>query len=155
MDGLRQYVISVVAAALLCGIVSNLFEDSAGKDFIKMLCGLLLMVTAILPVRNLDLSGMLETLVPASGEVASLTTAGEKMADEAMADIIKQKTRTYILDKAKEWNAAIEVEVTLDEDHVPATATIQGDISPYAKAQLAAILETDLGITREHQVWIS
>ena len=32
MEALRQYVISVVAAAMLCGIVVRLFPNGSGKQ---------------------------------------------------------------------------------------------------------------------------
>lgn len=40
MEALRQYVISVVAAAMLCGIVVRLFPNGSGKQVGKLICGL-------------------------------------------------------------------------------------------------------------------
>ena len=49
MEALRQYVISVVAAAMLCGIVVRLFPNGSGKQVGKLICGLFLAYTVLSP----------------------------------------------------------------------------------------------------------
>lgn len=155
MDGLRQYVIAVTAAALICGIVSGLVQNGAAKEVIRLLCGLFLAFTAIRPMAGLDLNALLEYSFSFSGDAESTAAMGENMARQTMADIIKAESEAYILDKAAELNASVTVEITVSEDGtpIPMAAVLGGEVSPYAKQQLGRILQADLGIAKENQLW--
>ena len=48
---------------------------------------------------------------------------GENLARDSMADIIKEETEAYILDKAADLHANLRVEVTVGEDNLPAAVT--------------------------------
>ena len=69
-----------------------------------------------------------------------------------MKRIIKQKTETYILDKANALGAEITVQVVL-EDYIPAGVTIMGDVSPFVKSNLSASITQELNIPPEEQIW--
>ena len=58
MEALRQYVISVVAAAMLCGIVVWLFPIGSGKQVGKLICGLFLAYTVLSPISRVDFSNL-------------------------------------------------------------------------------------------------
>ena len=79
---------------------------------------------------------------------------GENLARDSMADIIKEETEAYILDKAADLHANLHVEVTVGEDNLPVAVTISGEASPYARRQIQAIIANDLGIAKENQKWI-
>lgn len=154
MTGVRQYVISLVTAALICGILSGFFENGATKQLIKLLCALFLTFTAISPVTDIDLAGLTEYMQSYSAQAENTAAMGERMAEEAMTDIIKTKAESYILDKAADLQAEITAEVFVDDHNIPTEAKLSGEISPYAKERLKEILESDLGITKENQIWI-
>ena len=153
MEGLRQYVISVAAAALICGIVSGMVQNGAAKELVRLLCGLFLAVTALHPLVKLDLSNLGEFVLPYTQEAESVAAMGENMARESMADIIKAESEAYILDKAAELNAEITAQITVGDDQAPAAAKLSGEVSPYARQRLEKILESDLGIAKENQLW--
>lgn len=79
---------------------------------------------------------------------------GENLARDSMADIIKEETEAYILDKAADLHANLHVEVTVGEDSLPMAVTLSGEASPYARRQIQAIIANDLGISKENQKWI-
>lgn len=153
MEGLRQYAISVVAAAMICGVLSSLLQNSAAKELVKLLCGLFLTVTVISPLVDIDFDALMEFSFPYTQEAEYVAARGENMARETIADIIKTETEAYILDKAAELNTELTVEVTVSDDRIPVSAVLSGDISPYARQQLENILQRDLGIAKENQVW--
>ena len=76
---------------------------------------------------------------------------GENLARDSMADIIKEETEAYILDKAADLHANLRVEVAVGEDNLPAAVTISGEASPYARRQIQAMIANDLGISKENQ----
>ena len=153
MEGLRQYVISVAAAALICGIVSGMVQNGAAKELVRLLCGLFLAVTALHPLVKLDLSNLGEFALPYTQEAESVAAMGENMARESMADIIKAESEAYILDKAAELNAEITAQITVGDYQAPTAAKLSGEVSPYARQRLEKILESDLGIAKENQLW--
>ncbi|MFR3325850.1 MAG: hypothetical protein ACLTR8_15535 [Oscillospiraceae bacterium] len=59
---------------------------------------------------------------------------GENLARDSMADIIKEETEAYILDKAADLHANLRVEVAVGEDNLPAAVTISGGGVPLRPA---------------------
>ena len=153
MEALRQYVLSVVTAALVCGIATELFPNGRGKQVIKLLGGLFLAYAVLSPVSRGDFSEILDFPYSYEEEAAAAAGVGENLARESMADIIKAETEAYILDKAADLRAEVTVEVTVNEENVPSKVTITGEASPYARRQLQDAIESDLGIPKENQQW--
>ena len=154
MEALRQYVISVVAAAMLCGIVTRLFPQGNAKQVGKLICGLFLAYTVLSPISRVDFSRLPDFSLQCMEDGEEAAAMGENLARDSMADIIKEESEAYILDKAADLHANLTVEVTIGEGSLPAAVTISGEASPYARRQLQAMIESDLGISKENQKWI-
>ena len=155
MAALRQYVFSIVAASIISGVVMCFLQSGTVKELLKMICGLFLAFMVISPIRQIDLSDFAITASTEADKGKEAAADGEELAADAIAQIIKTETEAYILDKAAELNAALEVRVTVSEDDlpVPVAAELSGGISPYAKRQLEAYLTDELGIPKENQIW--
>lgn len=153
MEALRQYVLSVVAAAMVCGIVTGLFPSGGGKQVVKLICGLFLAYTVLVPISGGSFSQMLDFPLGFGDEAAEAAAVGENLALDSMANIIKSETEAYILDKAAGLQAEVTVEVSLNEENVPNSVTVSGAVSPYTRRQLQTIIESDLGIAKENQKW--
>lgn len=118
-----------------------------------MLCGLFLTLTVIQPISRIELDTIFQFYTSFADEAKDAASAGEEMAADAIADSIKGQLETYILNKAEVMNTQISVNVTIGEDYLPISAKLSGKISPYTRRQLETILESDLGITKENQLW--
>lgn len=156
MESLRTYLIGLVAAAILTGIVTQLMGDKGTQGaLIKLISGLFLVFTVIAPISNIDLSGLRDFSADFSeaGEEAALI--GEDITRESLAAVIKQRSEAYILDKAAGLDVELEVDVTVSDDKmpVPSAVLIRGKVSPYAKARLQSIIVQNLGIDKEKQIW--
>lgn len=153
MDALRQYIISVVAAAMICGIITGLFQKGTAREIIKLVCGLFLAYTVLAPVTRLDFNQL--TTLPFSGatDAAEAAAVGESLSKEALAERIKEETQAYILDKASKLGAVLDVEVALDDDNIPVSVTLRGEVSPYERRKLQSTIALDLGIAKENQQW--
>ncbi len=153
---IRQYLLTVTAAALICAIVNTLTgPQGTVKAVIKLLSGLFLAASVISPwvqIGPLDFSDFSDAF---HSEAADAVFAGESAALDGMAEIIKQRTAAYILDKAESLELDIEVEVTLDSSNPPqpCAVTLTGGASPYAKEILRVYIEENLGIAKENQLW--
>lgn len=157
MEVLRQYVISVVAGAIVCGIAMGLLPKGTGRTALKMLCGLILSLCVLRPVVKGDFLDRIRFDDLLFDEARRTAALGEEYSARAMRDIIKSETEAYILDKAQSLGARIMAEVSLSADvpPVPAGVRITGNLSPYARYQLTEYICRELGISKENQVWTS
>jgi len=153
MEDLRQYILGVTAAAMLCGAALSLSPEGTARELLRLLGGIALTACLLRPLAGGRLSLELPELDPWQGE--QIAAEGEKEARDAVAAVIKSKAEAYILDKAAALEADLEVEIILDRGEVPVpqAAVIRGTVSPYARGRLESILSSELGITKEHQQW--
>ena len=155
VSDMANYALSVFAASVIVAIICVLLGEQGGvTSIIKVVCGLFLTFVVISPLIKLDFSGIIDYLDDFTLEGAEAASVGENMAREGERDIIISRVQAYILDKADSYGAQLNVEVVLDQDNIPVSVELNGNISPYAKAQMADILARDLGITKEYQLWI-
>lgn len=157
MDAIRQYILSVICMAIVCGIVQMLFPSGTVASVVKILSGLIVTIAVLSPLlqeKVLQWDLTFESIV-SDGEAA--VAEGQTAAEDALAQLIKEETQTYILNKASALGADITVEVQLRSEYPnePASVTVRGAVSPYVKQQLANCLSQELGIAEEDQIWIS
>lgn len=153
MDELRQYAVSIVTAAIICSIVLSLMRDGVYKDLIRFLCSLILVITVIGPVSNWKIKENFLSFEEVLADKQSRVSDGEKMAQQATAEIISSELQAYILEKAEQMGVSLSVEFTLAENNLPVSARICGEISSEDQAELSHILTEDLGISKENQQW--
>lgn len=152
MNGLAQYILTVVAAAMLVGILQSLAGQGTMGTITKLLGGVFLALTMLSPVLTLEIPDPAEWFSDVVMDGESMAAEGMAMAADAKEDIIRSQVEAYILDKA---GADLAVAVELDAAGVPCGVTLTGDISPRTKAQLSRMLAEDLGLGEEVQQWYS
>lgn len=155
MNALVQYMLMVISAAIVAGIILRLSGQGTMGTIVKLLCGLFMALTMISPILELELPDVEGWFANYGAQGHAAADAGAEMAQDSVHAIIKDRVRAYILDKAALYDASLDVQVTLDDAGVPSGVTVRGMISPGAKAALIKIIETDLNIGKEDQRWIS
>ncbi len=156
-DAIAQYLLSVTAAAIICGITNGLLgKNKTLTPISKLLTGLFLSLTIIRPLVHVDIAGILPSSAQFSADAQRIVSDAEEFAQDQQADIIKTKSEAYILDKAISLGADLKVQITLSDEDPPVPCAIQiiGKVSPYAKTQLGQIIERDLAIPKGAQEWI-
>lgn len=156
MDGIRQYLISLTAAAILCGIVKGLFPDKGGVGAtIRLMTGLFLTVTVISPLVTISLGQLQDFGGGLKADAQAAVAAGKNAAMESVGTIIKEQTEAYILDKAEAFGGSLTVEVTLGTSNppTPVGVTLGGAISPAGRSRLERIITEDLGVAKEQILW--
>lgn len=155
MDALREYILSVVAAAILCSLVTALSgKNAAAGKVLKLVCGLFLTFTLIRPIAKIELTDFTRITNSLEADAALAVGAGEDYYEESLAAVIQARTQSYILDKAQTLGAELQVQVHLNEHHIPDEVVLTGSVSPYTKGKLQSILVSELGIAKERQIWI-
>lgn len=155
MEALRQYVISVTAAAIICSMLTAVLKKGAMQTFVKLLCGFFLAFTFLNPIGKLELETLPMNIKFDDSLAADAALEGERYARNSMAEIIKGETEAYILDKAAELDLSLEVEVFLSGDEIPIPESVRltGQASETARRQMENYLEKELGIAKENQKW--
>ena len=156
MDGIRQYLISVVAAAMLCAVAKNLIHSKGTVGTaLKMTAGLLMLLAVLKPWTSISLDSLIHWTENITADGSNYVASGKMMADETYRQSIIEQTQAYILDEAKAMDCDLTVEVMLSSDDIPVPAQVRlsGEASPYARQKLANMMEQTLGISREDQIW--
>lgn len=156
MNGIRDYLLSIITAALVCSIVNLLIpKDSGHKGLIRMICGIFIAITTVSPIAKFKINDIQSYWSDIQTESDNIIDQGESVANTAYRDIIKERCEAYILDKASVMGLTIEVEVTLSDTipSSPYSVKIAGAISPYSKKRLKEIIVNDLAIPEERQKW--
>ena len=156
MDPLKQYLVGVIATALICSLVQTFPQKGAARDLSKVFCGLVLSVVILAPLKHLSFAAPTDFIISFSPEIHTHAQKGEDMAKQTLRDIIKSETESYILDKAAEIGATIRVTVSVSDSEmpIPTEAILSGSTTSEIRNLLQEILVSDLGITKENQTWI-
>ena len=157
MTDLRQYLLSIIVMAVICGVITGIFKNkSTYGSIIQLLAGLAMLIVLISPVKNIKLSNMISFPDSFTEYAKEYTQQGIQESVRAKGDIIKAQTEAYILDKAASMNTIISVSVVVSEESIPKPifVTLKGDASPYKKQVLENDIEKQLGIAKENQIWI-
>lgn len=155
MEQLRSYLLSLILTALICSLLPELLSDGGPKTFVKTLCGLVLAVTALSPLKKVRIE-LPEQLPMFQQDAASAAAEGTSLGEDALRSVIKSEAEAYILDKGAQWCDDLRVELELDDSppYGPSAARISGTISEEGKQALQALMEEALAIPKEAQMWM-
>lgn len=156
-ESLRGYLLSVVAAALFSGILLSLTPTGPVRRTLRFICGLLLVLAALGPVARLDVERL-------AGNLSELRVqAGERAAEvkdnsmELMAALIKERTETYIWDKAASLGitlSRVEAEVDTGEGYpCPRAVRITAGCTMEQRRCLTEWIERELAVPSSEQEW--
>lgn len=153
MGLIRSYILSVIAASIICAISVRL--AGARAPVIKLVASLFLAFTVMRPIVDVDLSGLIASIPSAYSALTASASDWETIGTQALHNGIQAQTEAYILREATLLGAQIDVEVELSEDDIPVpeAITIYGNVSPYQKAKLTHTLISGLGIGKEALIW--
>ena len=156
MDGISGYLIRIICAAVIYAVVTHLTNSNKTQAAIlKIMSGVFMLLTVLSPLRNLDIDTLTDWELPGSPEAQAAIALGKDGAKTELRKSIKEQLEAYILQEASHYGAELSVEIVLDDGDYPEpeSVTVSGNISPYAKRQISAMLETQLGIPKEAQQW--
>ena len=157
MEAIREYVLGIICAALICGVAKTLIgKEGPVAGAVSLMAGVFLILSVVQPWAAVTFPELDDFGNGFSQQAEDACAQGQNAAREALCLSIKQRTEAYILDKAESLGAQLMVEVSVEgaDIPVPCAVRIRGQISPYAKQMLSNLLSQDLGIEPEEQIWI-
>ena len=155
MTDFRQYVLSMTAAALLGGILLSCVPEGSGRKILRLVCGILLTVTALKPLGQLRLPNLDAMSGEYRQQAEAAVAVGQEMARLEAREGIHKALEAYILDKAAELGVDVTPEVFTDESGIPVSVRLEGDVSSGMRQKIQTIITNDLGIPGEAQKWIT
>lgn len=154
MEAIRQYILTLVSASVVCSLVSRIIGKKQIKGITDMVCGLFIAVTMMSPWLKLEIPDIRNYTQSFAMEAETAVRAGTDGASRQMHDIIKREVESYILKEAHYRNMNVDVEVSLDVDSgIPNTVEITGETSPYERKVLSRYISHNLSIPEEAQKW--
>ena len=101
MEGIRTYLLQIISTALICGILIRLMGNKGLlTETVKLLAGVIMIITLLSPWVSIHLGSLEEITGNFSQNAESAVMEGKISAHEAISQIIKERSETYILDKA-------------------------------------------------------
>ena len=153
---LRGYLLGLCAAALLSAIVMGVSAKSPVKHVVSLCCGLLMAAAVFRPIAQVDPMEISRSLAQIRMEAEELRTGVQVKNRDLVAEIIKEKTQAYILDKASQLGLTITADVTVGGDGAypyPESVRLTGQADAHRAQQLQRYIETELAIAKEKQRW--
>lgn len=156
MDGLKTWLLSVAAAALVASIAAALSPDGAPKKVAKFSGGLLLLLALLSPLRTVDdrdLAGFTAKYTVRAAEAAKVQTEEDR---ELVKSIIEEESAAYIWDKAEVLGVApsqVAVTCRFSKEGFPALAqvTVRGSGEEDAWSALSEAITADFSLGKEAQ----
>lgn len=153
MEGLREYLLRLLWAALVCGIVNRTAKGSVCAPVIRLLCGVFLTVVLVQPLGSFSFDAPLQWTQGLETAAADAVRQGSREAQAQKEAIIKARLEAYIVEKAAQAGASVTADITLGGDGLPQAVTVTGALSPAAKRQLRQVMTEVLGIPEVRQQW--
>ena len=156
MTGMRAYILSIIAASILCGVVSSFLRSSAQRQSVRFLCGVCMIITVIGPLKGMAVMDLSTVYWDIQESVEEYTELGAKMSQTEYSDEVKANVERYVEDLGREWNTSIEAEIYLDEEtFLPKRITVYGTVPEEVRANIEGTIQQELGIPVEEQMWLS
>ena len=156
MEAVREYILSVSAAALLCAIVSVLpGKQTLSDKATKIVMGLFMLTVLIQPLGRLSFDRMNWEFDNWMQQAQDAVKTGENYSYDAISKGITQKIEAYILDKAASVGISVTPQIYLTQELPPKLQhiTLEGDAAPYVRAQLSEMIMEALGLEHEDVIW--
>lgn len=153
MAAAREWLTAVVTVTLLLSVVQMLIPEGTLREIAGFIGGLLLLMTLLQPLLHADLSGIAPDISQYRQAVRQRSAALLDAQTEELTRRIESETAAYISDKAQSLGltAVIRVYAEPNADGIPIPTQVEVT-GPRSEA-LAQWLETELGFSRERQVW--
>lgn len=156
MTAVREYIIQVVAVSLLCSIILKLLHGSkVSHQIMKTVCGIAIAITVISPVMSFAPDGLPDTIQSINMDGKEIARRASEDSQNQLSEVITNNIQAYILSKASSYDCNLDVKISLDGDthRIPVSVEINADVSPFIKKKIQDIIEAEIGIPKERQIW--
>ena len=149
----------MVSSALICAVAISITPKGRAQTALKLLCGLVMILAIVSPIKVLDLSAYSESIAKYGERANELTEGADDYEDKLNRTIIEDECAAYILDKAESCGAKLSsvnvtAEWSMDGYWYPTSCDIVYSCSDELVSAISSSVEAELGITKERQTWL-
>ena len=149
---LRDYLLSIFAAAILCSIALSITgKKGLVGSVVQIITALIMTAVLVKPLRNFEFPDPDSFRWEAIGQEAAAN--GAESAQREILAAIQEKTVMCIQNKAAQYGVSLDVRVEVEE-MLPTRVILVGAVSPYVQSSISRWIKEDLGIDPEDQEWI-
>lgn len=155
MTFLGNYGLSLICAAMICGLMGGLVREGLFQKQLKLLCGLFLALTVVKPILQLELPEPDDLLGAIGAEADSAAARGTQLYRDSIRHGIQQELEAYIATRAEALGARLKVQVALSEESPPQLESVllEGTVSADVKKDLQEMMEREMSLPKECQTW--
>ena len=155
MDTIRQYILSVLSAAIIASLLVRFTnkQEAVGR-IIKLIASVFLSIAVVAPIIKMQILDISEYVGDLEADGKNIISDAKVQVENETVSIILEKVQAYIEDKAATYGAEITATVGITEPDSlrPDTIEIEGNVSPYVKEILQDVIADDLGIQEDNQI---
>ena len=156
---IQESIRQLCAVSIFCGAAINITPEGGVRRIMQLLCTAALTMAILSPIKEIDFDiYALETARLREAESA-INESAERIDDRLNRAVIEEQCEEYILDKAEELGANVsgenvQAQWSLEGIWVPYSVEIDAPDIGSAKAALESVIENELGIPAERQMWM-
>ncbi len=128
MEWIKSWLFSVVCAAMVAAVAEALSPKGFPKRLARYAGGLLILLTVLGPVKQLDSDVIADAIAGLKGRYSGYTETFAAQNAEVTKAIIEEETAAYISDKAAGLGITqcrVEVRCRVTEEGFPAPETVR------------------------------
>lgn len=152
LEGLRSYLLSVTAAALLIAIVQSALPQGPTQRVSSMACALLLFICVIRPLNHFDAQQLADDFQQYCQELTAYPDEIVSAGDVLTESIILERSQAYIKTKAEEKGIVCDVQVMCESQQgiaVPSYVTVSGPLSAGQQKEIITVIKEGFGLSAE------
>lgn len=157
MEKVGAWIYSVICCGILLSVVQSMLPKGVLKQIGMFAGGILLIITMVKPLINLDAEDLAIYISRLTSEQKSDSEQFSAQNEEMLKTFIAEECQAYILESAKELGIFCKVQVICNDVTegipVPDQVIILGALRPDEQEALAVLIEEDLGISRDSQIY--
>lgn len=156
---IQESIRQLCAVSIFCGAAINITPEGGVRRIMQLLCTAALTMAILSPIKEIDFDiYALETARLREAE-AAINESAERIDDRLNRAVIEEQCEEYILDKAEELGAnvsgvKVQAQWSLEGIWVPYSTEIDAPDISGAKAALEGMIQNELGIPAERQMWM-
>lgn len=153
IESFRVWLIGLLSVSLILTVLSTLLPEGSVKKIAGVTGGLVLLLVVLRGIVRLDLSNIRLSYDSCAREISRQMERYREKNRSQLEELIAHRTAAYISEQAQSLGLSCtpQVQTAWTEEYIPVPTGVILDI-PY-HAELGEIIERNLGIKAEKQVW--
>lgn len=153
LTALRNWMTEILIASVFLSVAEKLVPEGSVRKIASMTGGLILLTVLVRPMAHFRSAGFQLDTENYAAAIQERQTELREENENALSELIEERTAAYISDKAASLGISCQASVTAltGQDGLPRPYRAELDCGE--SAELSALIAEELGIPRERQVF--